>query len=212
MLSDIPEQVDFIDKLPGYSPELYINSKMKTDAANSKDALVQILPVLENITDWNGEVIHAQLFELIAQLGVKNGRILFPLRVALSGKTFTPGGGIEICIMLGRGIGQENKKGDRNIMMIMLDGKEIERVANLAKLDVSGEGESFAAEINCMLEMMQLKLDTGNPESKIDTELVNMYREDEVMPSLAREFVLLNAPETEAGCISIPKTAGGEVE
>ena len=102
LLSDIPEQLDFIDALPDYSPELYINSKMKTDAANSKDALLQILPVLEGLTDWKQEVIHDKLFELIAQLGLKNGRILWPLRIALSGKAFTPGGGIEISVMLGK--------------------------------------------------------------------------------------------------------------
>jgi glutamyl-tRNA synthetase len=72
------------------------------DIANSKEVLIQMLPVIQGITDWRQEVIHDKLFELIAHLGLKNGRILFPLRVALSGKTFTPGGGIEICIMLGK--------------------------------------------------------------------------------------------------------------
>ena len=36
------------------------------------------------------------------KLGVKNGVILFPLRVALSGKQFTPGGGIELALVLGK--------------------------------------------------------------------------------------------------------------
>ena len=102
MLSDIPEQLDFIDSLPEYAPELYVNSKMKTDAAGSKDALLKILPVLEGIQDWRQEIIHGKLFELIARLGLKNGQALWPLRIALSGKTFTPGGGIEICVMLGK--------------------------------------------------------------------------------------------------------------
>ena len=33
---------------------------------------------------------------------MKNGVILFPLRVALSGKQFTPGGGIELSVILGK--------------------------------------------------------------------------------------------------------------
>ena len=33
---------------------------------------------------------------------VKNGWMLYPLRVAVSGKQFTPGGGIELCAVLGR--------------------------------------------------------------------------------------------------------------
>ncbi len=48
------------------------------------------------------EAIHDALFDLIGRLGVKNGKILWPLRVALSGKPFTPGGGIEIAALLGK--------------------------------------------------------------------------------------------------------------
>ena len=39
---------------------------------------------------------------LVEKLGVKNGQLLYPLRVALSGKAFTPGGGIELAEILGR--------------------------------------------------------------------------------------------------------------
>jgi glutamyl-tRNA synthetase len=35
-------------------------------------------------------------------MGVKNGWMLWPLRTALSGKSFTPGGGIELCAILGK--------------------------------------------------------------------------------------------------------------
>lgn len=33
---------------------------------------------------------------------MKNGYLLWPVRVAVSGKALTPGGGIEICAMLGK--------------------------------------------------------------------------------------------------------------
>ena len=42
------------------------------------------------------------LFALIAELGVKNGAVLWPLRVALTGKSFTPGGGVEMAVILGK--------------------------------------------------------------------------------------------------------------
>ena len=102
LLTDIPEQVDFVDALPDYDSDLYISKKMKTDKNNSYDALLEILPVLQSITDWTQDEIHTALFELIVKLEVKNGRILWPLRVALSGKQFTPGGGIEMCLLLGK--------------------------------------------------------------------------------------------------------------
>ena len=48
------------------------------------------------------DAIHEAAFGLIERLGVKNGYLLWPMRVALSGKQFTPGGGIELAAILGR--------------------------------------------------------------------------------------------------------------
>lgn len=102
LFTDIPEQVDFIDKLPEYSLELYVNKKMKTTLETSLDALKKILPIIEGLENFTQEGVHDALFALIGELGVKNGVVLFPLRVALSGKQFTPGGGVELSIILGK--------------------------------------------------------------------------------------------------------------
>jgi len=102
VFTDIPEQVDFIDELPEYSSDLYCHKKMKTNQETSLIALNEILPVLESIEDWSVETIHEELFKLIAKMEVKNGYVLWPLRTAVSGKQFTPGGGIELCIILGK--------------------------------------------------------------------------------------------------------------
>ena len=102
LFTDIPEQVDFIDALPEYDTALYVHKKMKTNEENSLESLKDVLPVLERLEDWNEESIHKALFDLIAQKGVKNGLILWPVRVAVSGKQFTPGGGIELCAILGK--------------------------------------------------------------------------------------------------------------
>ena len=104
LFTEIPESVDFIDSLPDYDIALYTHKKMKTNPENSLDSLKAVLPVLEAIEEkeWTIENIHDKLFELIAQKEVKNGIILWPLRVAVSGKAFTPGGGIEICHIIGK--------------------------------------------------------------------------------------------------------------
>lgn len=104
LFTDIPEAVDFIDSLPDYDIALYTHKKMKTNPENSLDSLKAVLPVLDSIDekDWTIDNIHEKLFELIAQKEVKNGIILWPLRVAVSGKAFTPGGGIEICHIIGK--------------------------------------------------------------------------------------------------------------
>ncbi len=104
LFTDIPEAVDFIDALPDYDIALYTHKKMKTNPENSLESLKAVLPVLDSIdeNDWTIDNIHEKLFELIAQKEVKNGIILWPLRVAVSGKAFTPGGGIEICHIIGK--------------------------------------------------------------------------------------------------------------
>lgn len=104
LFTDIPEAVDFIDTLPEYDIALYTHKKMKTNPENSLDSLKAVLPILESIVekDWTIDNIHEKLFELIAEKEVKNGIILWPLRVAVSGKAFTPGGGIEICHIIGK--------------------------------------------------------------------------------------------------------------
>ncbi len=104
LFTDIPEKVDFIDTLPGYNNDLYFNKKMKTSPETAAEALKAVLPVLEGISEegWNEENIHAALFAEIERLGVKNGWLLWPVRVALSGKALTPGGGVELAAVIGR--------------------------------------------------------------------------------------------------------------
>ncbi|ERI96778.1 glutamate--tRNA ligase [bacterium 210820-DFI.6.52] len=102
VLEEVPPQLDFIDALPDYSNDLYTHKKMKTNAETSLDALQKVLPVLEGIEDFTLAPVHDALFALIAELGVKNGAVLWPLRVALTGKSFTPGGGVEMAVILGK--------------------------------------------------------------------------------------------------------------
>jgi len=101
-LTDIPEKVDFFDELPEYDTEMYCHKKMKTDEAISKDMLIKLIPLVEGISDWTAEGIHEALFGFIAELEVKNGLVLWPLRTALSGKQTTPGGGVELLHILGK--------------------------------------------------------------------------------------------------------------
>ncbi|MDL2215494.1 glutamate--tRNA ligase [Ruminococcaceae bacterium OttesenSCG-928-N02] len=102
VLGDIPEQLDFIDALPDYDIELFTSKKMKTTPETAKDALVKLQGVLEGLTDFEQETVHDAVFALIEKEGVKNGYILWPLRVAVSGKQFTPGGGVELAVVLGK--------------------------------------------------------------------------------------------------------------
>ena len=102
ILSDLPERVDIIDKLPEYEPELYIHKKSKTNLENSLETLEVLLPILQAQEDWSNEALYEKLVAIATDRGVKNSVILWPLRVAVSGKASTPGGATELCALLGK--------------------------------------------------------------------------------------------------------------
>ena len=102
VLSEIPEQIEFLKTLPDYDTALHIHKKMKTTLEIALNSLEQAVPVLESITDWSHETIHSALMELTAKLGIKNGQMLWPVRTALSGMQYTPGGAFEIADILGQ--------------------------------------------------------------------------------------------------------------
>ena len=99
---DIPEKLSFLNHRPDIDPELYFSKKFKTNAETAKPALEQVLPVLESLDDFSVSSVHEALFSLIEKLGVKNGWILGPLRVAIAGVPVTPGGAVELCAVLGK--------------------------------------------------------------------------------------------------------------
>ena len=102
ILSDLPERVDFLDKLPDYDTALYVHKKSKTTLENSLASLKAILPALEAQEDWSNDALYATLTALAEQMGVKNSIVLWPLRVSVSGKASTPGGATELCALLGK--------------------------------------------------------------------------------------------------------------
>ncbi len=101
-MEDILPLVDFFDELQSYSTELYVHKKMKTNEENSKEALETIALKLTTLQTWTHDSIHDVLNELAAEMEVKIGRIMWPLRIAISGKSVTPGGATDLCEILGK--------------------------------------------------------------------------------------------------------------
>ena len=101
-LKDIVSQTDFFENLPEYSLDLYVNKKMKTDAEIAKKTLALSLDTLKTVDDWKNEVLFEQLKNLAVANELKNGQVLYPLRIALSGKETTSGGATEIAAILGK--------------------------------------------------------------------------------------------------------------
>lgn len=102
VLSEIPEQIAFFKELPEYDTAMYVHKKMKTTPQIALTSLERALPVLENLSDWSYQPIHDSLMGLAAEMEIKNGQMLWPVRTALSGMQYTPGGAFEIADILGK--------------------------------------------------------------------------------------------------------------
>ncbi len=102
VLNQLPGMVDFLAEMPDFDSSLYTHKKMKTDPEIARAALAAIRPVLEGVSDWSETALHDAVMEAIPATGMKNGQILWPLRIAISGKASTPGGAFEIAYLLGR--------------------------------------------------------------------------------------------------------------
>jgi len=101
-LSDIPEKIDFFEKLPDYDIELFVHQKSKTDKKIALDMLIKAKEVLEKLPEWTNESIHDILIETAEKFSIKNATLMWPVRIAAAGKAVTPGGAVEICSILGR--------------------------------------------------------------------------------------------------------------
>lgn len=101
-LDDIAGLVNFLEEYGEFDSGLYFNKKMKTDAASAKEVLPKVREKLASLSEWNNDSLFAALTELAAELGVKNGVVLWPARVAVSGRENTPGGATELAELIGK--------------------------------------------------------------------------------------------------------------
>ena len=103
VFTQLPEMVDFLAKLDEeYSIELFTNKKSKTNPEVSKSVLETVIPALKALPEWTEEAVHTLLLSMAAEQGMKNGTLLWPVRIAMAGRQVTPGGAIEIAVLLGR--------------------------------------------------------------------------------------------------------------
>ncbi|MDD5952984.1 MAG: glutamate--tRNA ligase [Oscillospiraceae bacterium] len=101
-LKEIPELIGFFKALPDYETDLFVNKKSKTNLENSPAMLEAAITALEGCDSWTVETVHDTLMDLAQSLAVKNGTLLWPVRIAAAGQKVTPGGAIEILVLLGR--------------------------------------------------------------------------------------------------------------
>ncbi len=102
VFSELPQMVDFLTALPDFDTSLYAHKKMKTTPEGAKETLLELKPRLQALESWTEESVHDLLLGFAQEKGVKNGQVMWPLRIAITGKAVTPGGAVEAAVLLGR--------------------------------------------------------------------------------------------------------------
>lgn len=101
-LTQVEPMIRFLTRRQAYDPALFANKKSKTTASLAAEVLPQAIAVLAALPAWQREAIHDALIGLAIRTGLKNGQVMWPVRIAASGQEVTPGGAIEILTILGR--------------------------------------------------------------------------------------------------------------
>ncbi len=102
VFNEIPEKIAFLRQLPAYEVDLYCHKKMKTTLATALTALRAAEAAFAALPRWEAESLHQTLLSLAQRLEMKNGQVMWPVRVAITGTQVTPGGAVEAALLLGR--------------------------------------------------------------------------------------------------------------
>lgn len=101
-LSQIPEMIGFLTARQEYPLDLFFNKKNKVSPDQALTVLPDIIRNLSGLENWSREAIHDCLMTYAADRQMKTGQIMWPVRIAVSGLEITPGGAIELAVILGR--------------------------------------------------------------------------------------------------------------
>ena len=102
ILSDIPEKIAFLDTFGEYDLEWYNHKKMKVDLSVAKKCIEYWLAEIPN-TDWSSEEAIKESMQIAAEKAeLKAGQVMYTVRLAMTGTQVTPGGAVEMAIILGK--------------------------------------------------------------------------------------------------------------
>lgn len=101
-LSEVAEKTAFLKQLGAYDTEMYINKKNKSTFESSIRIIENVIGALDAEEQWNEEALYNTLSSLAQSLGIKEGQLFWPVRIALSGLMATPGNATDILFILGK--------------------------------------------------------------------------------------------------------------
>ena len=99
---DIPDKIRFFEQVEDYDTILFENAKNKLTKEDSKKILIDIIEILKNTNDYTND----NLFKILSEYGksneIKTAKLMWPIRIALSGMEITPAGATEIASIIGK--------------------------------------------------------------------------------------------------------------
>lgn len=101
LFGEIPGLVSWLEKVAPHETQLYCLPKFKITPQMALDTLRLVKEALAGCP-WRGPALHDALLNVAKENGYKNGQVLWPARVALSGLPATPGGAAELAEVLGK--------------------------------------------------------------------------------------------------------------
>ena len=101
-LSEINEKIAFFIERPPYENDLFFNKKNKVTVESAKDVLSAVIPVLNEVSDWQNDALYEALLKVSEALSVKSGAVMWCVRIATAGLSVTPGGATEIMEVIGK--------------------------------------------------------------------------------------------------------------
>lgn len=83
---------------------------------------------------------------------------------------------------------------------------DIQHLARLSKLRIDpAEEAAFAVQMEGIVDMVNQLPELSATEQTVDPENVMTCRADQVSQQFTRDVLLKNAPQTQAGCVVVPK-------
>lgn len=98
-LSEVADKASFLLQFDGYDLALFDNVKLKADKKTAEAILPGLIGRLESSDFTN---LHDDIMAFIPETGMKNGQVLWALRIAITGALNTPGGAFEMAAVLGK--------------------------------------------------------------------------------------------------------------
>ena len=102
ILSEIKDMISFLNNVEDYETDIYNNKKAKTNPELVASILPEVLSSLKDVDTWNNDSIFTALANKASEKGYKNITMMYPMQVALSGRSVAAGGATAIAEILGK--------------------------------------------------------------------------------------------------------------